>query len=131
MRARWQLAAVLAAGTALAGVAPALAQDADVENFRVRDAGSLERLCGMAESRPLYAQARQFCYGYIAGAATVYREAVNAGGMQKSICASKEPTVEEMRSIFTGWVGRNPNARDQDAADALLASVTAAYPCRT
>lgn len=129
MRTRWSFAAVLAAGLALGGAAPVLAQDADVENFRVRDAGSLARLCDMAESRPLYAQARQFCYGYIAGAATVYREAVAAGGMQKSICASKEPTLEEMRAAFTSWIGRNQNSRDEDAADGVLRAVAAKYPC--
>lgn len=129
MRARWPFAAALVGGLALAGGAPVGAQDMDVENFRVRDAGSLARLCDMAESRPLYAQARQFCYGYIAGAATVYREAVAAGGMSKSICASKEPTLEEMRAAFTGWIGRNPNARDEDAGDGLLRAVAATYPC--
>ena len=129
MRSRWQFAAALVGGLILAGGAPVRAQDTDVENFRVRDAGSLARLCDMAESRPLYAQARQFCYGYIAGAATVYREAVAAGGMRKSICAAKEPTLEEMRVAFTGWIGRNPNARDEDAGDALLRGVAATYPC--
>ena len=130
MRARWSFAAALvAAGMTLAGGASVRAQDTDIENFRVRDAGSLARLCDMAEGRPLYAQARQFCYGYIAGAATVYREAVAAGGMQRSICASKEPTLEEMRAAFTGWIGRNQNASDEDAADGVLRAVAARYPC--
>jgi hypothetical protein len=129
MRSRWPFAAALAAGLVLAGGISVRAQEVDIENFKVRDAGSLARLCDTAEGRPLYAQARQFCYGYIAGAATVYREAVAAGGMQKSICASKEPTLEEMRAAFTSWIGRNQNARDEDAADGVLRAVAAKYPC--
>lgn len=101
----------------------------EIEDFRVRDTGSLAQLCGTAETSALYAEARQFCYGYIAGAATVYREMVAAGAMQRAACPKTEPTVEEMRAAFTGWVGRNPSARAEDAGDGLLRAISAAYPC--
>jgi hypothetical protein len=117
-------AAVLAL-LALGG--PALAQD--LESFKVRDAASLSRLCATPENDPLYGEARQFCYGFIAGAASMYRETVAAGAISPTICASSEPTLELIRLRFVEWLARNPEAGRQTAVDAVFRAAAAAWPC--
>ncbi len=67
--AGWRTAAAVAVALALAGAARAGAQE--LEDFAVRDAGSLADLCSTAESSPLFPEARQHCYGFIAGAAAL------------------------------------------------------------
>ncbi len=118
-------AAALLLGLGLA--APAGAQD--VESFRVRDAASLARLCATAESHALFGEARQFCYGFIAGAGSMYRETVAAGAISPTICASSEPTLEQIRIAVVDWLARNPAAGRQSAVDALFRAAAATWPC--
>jgi|SRR5688500_18904260 hypothetical protein len=108
-------------------VGPAAAQD--VESFRVRDAASLARLCSTAESHALFGEARQFCYGFIAGAGSMYRETVAAGAISPTICTTREPTLEQIRMALVDWIGRNPDAGKQSAVDALFRAAAATWPC--
>ena len=119
----------LAAFAAFMLIGAGIAGAQELEDFKVRDAGSLARLCAMPEGSTFHAEARQFCYGYIAGAATVYREMVAAGAMERAVCPKAEPTVEEMRATFAGWIARNPDSRQDDPADGLLRAMATAYPC--
>ena len=113
----------------LALVPAGAARAQDVESFRVRDAASLARLCSTAESHALFGEARQFCYGFIAGAGSMYRETVVAGAITPTICASREPTLEQIRMAVVDWLARNPDAGKQSAVDALFRAAAATWPC--
>ena len=112
---------------ALVLAGPTWAQD--LESFKVRDAGSLARLCSTAESNPLFGEARQFCYGFIAGAGSMYRETVAAGAISPTICARREPTLEQIRMAFVDWLARNPQASRQAPVDAVFRAAATTWPC--
>jgi hypothetical protein len=118
--------AVVALGL-LVGGAPAAAQE--LEDFAVRDAGSLADLCSTAESSPLYPEARQHCYGFIAGAAALYRELIAAERLPRLVCPEGEPTADEARETFTAWIAANPGARSEKAIDGLFRAASAKWPC--
>jgi hypothetical protein len=120
-------AAAVVALAALAGGAPAGAQE--LEDFTVRDAGSLADLCSTAESSALYPEARQHCYGFIAGAAALYRELIAAERLPRLVCPEGQPTAEEARETFVGWIAQNPGARSEKAIDGLFRAASAKWPC--
>ena len=126
---RWQVAIVIGAlglaGPALAGAARAQ----ELEDFKARDTGSLARLCATAESSPLYAEARQYCYGFISGAGAMYRVALAAGDTHPIACPKSEPTVEQIRQTFVAWAAQHPEAAPEAAIDGLFRAAAAAWPC--
>jgi hypothetical protein len=63
-----------AAGAACALVSAALA--ADISNFDMATNHDLVALCSCQPDDPLYAEALQFCYGYMAGMAQLHRALV-------------------------------------------------------
>jgi hypothetical protein len=125
---RWRIAVVVAlglAGPTLTGAA----QAQQLEDFKAQDTGALARLCGTAESSPLYAEARQYCYGFISGAGAMYRVAAAAGDMRRIACPKSEPTVEQIRQMFVGWAGQHPEAASEAAIDGLFRAAAATWPC--
>ena len=123
----WRGAAAVAAFGIALGVGPARAQE--LEDFTVKDAGSLADLCSTGESSALYPEARQHCYGFIGGAAALYRELIAAERLPRLVCPQGQPTAEEAREAFVAWIGRNPGARSEKAIDGLFRAASTKWPC--
>ena len=114
--------------TALASLALAgSVQAAELQRFRIEDTGGLADLCAKSDD----VQARQFCNGFIVGAGTMYREVVRAGGMKPVACVDKEPTLEDARLAFVGFMDKNKAVRDEPAIDGFFRAMSAKWPCKS
>lgn len=123
-RMRTFLAAV---ATAYALASPATA--AESSNFTLRATGDLVALCGSEPEQPLYAEALQFCYGFLAGVSQLHRMLVGAGDIKPIACPQYEVTRETLAAVLLDWAHAHPDAMDQAPAESLKRAAAAEWPC--
>ncbi len=119
----------MAASVACAFVSPALA--AETSNFDLRTTRDLVALCSDQPGDPLYAEALQFCYGYMAGVAQLHRELVRLGNIKPVACPQYEVTREALAQAFLGWGRKTPAAMDELPAESVMHAAAAAWPCHS
>lgn len=118
---------LVAASAACALAAPALA--VETSNFNLATTGDLVALCSAQPDEPLYGQALQFCYGYMAGMAQFHRALVQADDIEPQACPQHEVTREALVQVFLGWARGKPGAMDELPADSVKRAAVAAWPC--
>jgi hypothetical protein len=92
---------LVAASAACALASPALA--VETSNFNLATTGDLVALCSAQPDEPLYGQALQFCYGYMAGMAQFHRALVQADDIEPQACPQHEVTREALVQVFLDW----------------------------
>ena len=126
-RVRTMRNAIAAAGVACALAAPALA--VETSNFNLATTRDLVALCSCQPDEPLYAEALQFCYGYMAGVAQLHRSLVRADDIKPVACPPYEVTREALVGVFLDWARANPGAMDELPAESVKRAALAAWPC--
>lgn len=124
MRSGWAMAAaVLALG---GGV-----QAATLEDFQVRTTSQLAALCGASPDSAYYAEALQFCYGYLSGAAQFHNAVVGRGGLKPLACPTTEPSRSEFAQYFVSWARNtaSPEQLAEPAVQGLARAAVARWPC--
>jgi hypothetical protein len=116
----------LAAGWGLA--TPALA--AETRNFDLETTADLAALCSCPPEDPLYAQALQFCYGYLAGMAHLHRALVDEKRIERLACPNHEVARDELAGVFLDWVRANPAVVEAPPAESVKRAAIAAWPCK-
>lgn len=121
-------------GTVLVAVAAALgltstALGAETRNFHLDTTADLVALCSCPPEDPLFAQALQFCYGYLTGMAHLHRALVDEKRIERLACPDHEVTREELARVFLDWAGANTNAMEGLPADGVRQAAIAAWPC--
>ena len=118
---------LVAAGAACALASPALA--VETSNFNLATTRDLVALCSGQPDDPLYAEALQFCYGYMAGMAQLHRALVQADDIEPVACPQHEVTREALVQVFLDWARANPGAMDELPAESVKRAAVAAWPC--
>jgi Rap1a immunity proteins len=126
-RVRTMRNALAAACAACALASPVLA--VETSNFNLATTRDLVALCSCEPDDPLYAEALQFCYGYMAGMAQLHRALVRADDIKPVACPRYEVTREELVRIFLDWARANPDAMDELPADSVKRAAAATWPC--
>jgi hypothetical protein len=103
---------------------------ADSSEFNLQTTRSLVALCSVDLDQPLYAEALQFCYGFMAGVAQLHRALVRTGDVKPVACPQYEVTRERLTQVFLDWVRANPVAMDQPPGESVRRAAAAAWPCR-
>ena len=98
----------VAAAAVCALAAPALA--VETSNFNLATTRDLVALCSGQPDEPLYAEALQFCYGYMAGMTQYHRALVQADEIEPRACPQHEVTRAELAQVFLDWARGNPAA---------------------
>jgi hypothetical protein len=126
-RVRTMRNALAAAGAvcALASSAPAV----ETSNFNLGTTRDLVALCSCEPDDPLYAEALQFCYGYMAGMAQLHRVLVQADDIKPVACPQQEVTREALVRVFLDWARANPGAMDELPAESVKRAAVAEWPC--
>ena len=106
---------------------PALA--VETQNFNLATTSDLVALCAGQPEEPLYSEALQFCYGYMAGVAQLHRTLVSAGEIKPAACPKYEVTRDGLVQVFLDWARANPGAMDALPADSVKRAAVAAWPC--
>lgn len=116
----------LLAWLALAGPAHAV----EVEDFVLSTTQDLVDVCSAAPDDPLAAEAKQACYGYIAGTIHFYRSLVDGGDRFKPIvCPGRDLTRQEVAALLLDWAKDNPEHMDELPVEGVIRATVAAYPC--
>ena len=119
--------AIAAAGVVCALASPVLA--VETSNFNLATTRDLVALCSCQPDDPLYAEALQFCYGYMAGVAQLHRALVRADDIKPVACPQYEVTREALVRVFLNWARANPGATDALPAESVKRAALAAWPC--
>lgn len=119
--------AIAAAGAVCTLASPALAVESS--NFNLATTRDLVALCSDQPNDPLYAEALQFCYGYMAGVAQLHRALVRADDIKPVACPQHEVTREALVRVFLDWAGANPGAMDELPAESVKRAAVGAWPC--
>jgi hypothetical protein len=119
--------AIAAAGAACALASPVLA--VETSNFTLATTRDLVALCSDQPDEPLYAEALQFCYGYMAGVAQLHRVLVHADDIKPVACPQHEVTRDALVRVFLDWARANPGAMNELPAESVKRAAVAAWPC--
>ena len=119
--------ALVAASAACVLASPALA--VETSNFNLGTTRDLVALCSDQPDDPLYAEALQFCYGFMAGVAQLHRALVRADDIKPVACPQHEVTREMLVRVFLDWARANPGIIDELPAESVKRAAVAAWPC--
>jgi hypothetical protein len=121
---RWITAAL---GAACALALPAMA--AEPSNFDATATRDLVALCSDEPGDPLYAEAKQFCYGFLAGVAQFHRSLVQGEDIKPIACPKQAVTREQLVGVFLDWAKANPQYMDEPPVEGLKRAAIAQWPC--
>jgi hypothetical protein len=121
---QWSAAAL---GAVCALVTAAMA--AEPSNFNATTTRDLVALCADQPDTPLYSEAKQFCYGFLAGVAQFHRTMVQGEKIEPLACPKDAVTREQLVGVFLDWARANPQAMDQLPADSLERAAADRWPC--
>jgi len=110
---------------ALASPAPAV----EISNFNLGTTRDLVALCSDQPNDPLYAEALQFCYGYMAGVAQFHRAMVEGEKIEPLACPKDPVTREQLVGVFLDWAKANTQSMDELPVASLEQAAAAQWPC--
>jgi hypothetical protein len=116
-----------ALGAACVLVSPAMA--VEPSNFDATTTRDLVALCSDEPGDALYAEAKQFCYGFLAGVAQFHRSMVHGDGIEPIACPKQEVTRAQLVGVFLDWAKANPQSTDELPVESLRRAVAAKWPC--
>lgn len=114
---------------------PAAAQNvgvADLQDFTLENGQDLGDLCGAGPGDEIYAEAKQFCYGFVSGVVH-FHDALAAGpDAGRIVCPEGKVTREDGAAILAAWVKARPDeASRTDPAEAVVKAALDEWgPCQ-
>jgi hypothetical protein len=118
---------LLMLGTTLPVLASAAVSE---DNFQLRSAGDLVTLCSAEPADRMMTAAANFCQGFVVGVYHILDEQ-QPGLRSKLFCMTDpRPTRSTAIAAFVEWIKPKQNVQALAPADAILAYLVDAYPCR-
>jgi Rap1a immunity proteins len=105
---------------------------ADLQDFDLKNAQDLADLCGAEPGDEIYAEAKQFCYGFLSGVVH-FHDALAAGPKgHRIVCPEGKVTRDDGATIVAAWATAHPNeASTTDPAEAVVKAALEKWgPCR-
>ena len=104
---------------------------ADLENFEANSTADVAALCGADPDSDLYAEAMQFCFGYISGAVQFHNAVVRAGALRPIACPGTEATREQFAAYFAGWARTAATEEElaEPPVEGMARAAAARWPC--
>jgi hypothetical protein len=105
---------------------------ADLQDFNLKNGQDLADLCDAAPGDALYAEAKQFCYGFLSGVVH-FHDALAAGPkFGRIVCPEGKVTRDDGVAIFVAWAKAHPDeASTMDPAEALVKAALDKWgPCQ-
>jgi hypothetical protein len=112
-------------------LAPNLSGAVEESNFEAKTTRDLMALCTADSNDPLFAQAVNFCHGYLVGAYHYY-QAVAAGpdGPRLVCLPDPAPTRNEAIAMFIEWARNHPEHWDETPVETEFRFLTEKWPCK-
>ena len=90
---------------------PAGAQDAgraDLQDYTLETGEDLADLCAVDEGSDIYAQAKQFCFGFLSGVVHFHDALAAAPEFGPIVCPEGKVTREDGVAIYVAWAQAPP-----------------------
>jgi hypothetical protein len=100
-------------------------------NFNATTTRDLVALCSDEPGDALYAEAKQFCYGFLAGVAQFHRSVVIEDGLKPIACPKQEVTRAQLVGAFLDWAKANPGSTDELPVASLRRAAAAKWSCES
>jgi hypothetical protein len=113
---------------------PAVAQDtgtADLQDYTLENGQDLADLCAVDAGNDLYAEAKQFCFGFLSGVVH-FHDALAAGPeFGPIVCPEREVTRADGVEMYVAWANAHPDeaAGNNPAEAVVMAALDAWGPC--
>src|SRR4051812_4642201 len=102
---------------------------AEPSNFAATTTRDLVALCADEPGDALYLEAKQFCYGFLTGAAQFHRLMAHGDDIMPIACPKQEVTRAQLVGVFLDWAKANPGSTDELPVDSLRRAAAAKWPC--
>jgi hypothetical protein len=111
-------------------VLPATAGAVNQEDFKVQHTENLINLCTAASDDPLFAQAVNFCHGFLVGSYR-YHEAISRGpGSKRLVCPpDPQPSRNETIDRFVDWAKDHPEYMNEPPVETEFRFLMEQWPC--
>lgn len=101
---------------------------AETHELHVKNAAGLMEICGVSAEDARYANARDFCHGYLVGAYQYYDATVESA--DRFVCSpNPTPSLNEVTDGFVAWLKTHPQYMQERAVDTLFRYLAEYYPC--
>jgi hypothetical protein len=115
---------------ALLLLAPAVAGAVSEEDFQVKTTQNILNLCTASPEDPLFAQAVNFCHGYLVGAYHYYEAAVSGPDGRRFVCPpDPRPSRNETIEMFIEWVKAHSQFWNDPPVETEFRFLTETWPC--
>lgn len=105
-----------------------MAHAAETQEFHVKNAEGLVKICGVSSDDARYENAKAFCHGYLVGAYQYYVATVDP--KDRFVCSpNPTPSLSEVADGFVAWTKIHPEFLKDQAADTLFRYLAGNYPC--
>jgi len=102
---------------------------ADDEQFQLRDANDLVKVCSPQSSDTASVASAAFCHGFLVGAYRYY--AATTSIADQFLCPpDPTPSRTKVMNDFVVWAKAHPQAGKESAVDALFRYLSETYPCK-
>lgn len=111
------------------------AQDAgvaDLQDFTLENGEDLADLCDANPENQLYAEAKQFCYGFLSGVIHFHDALAVGPDFGRIVCPEVKVTRQDGAEIFIAWAKANPDeASSSNPAEAVVKAALDKWgPCQ-
>ncbi len=112
-------------------VLPPAAGAVSQEDFKVHTTENLINLCTAASDDPLFAQAVNFCHGFLVGSYR-YHEAIARGPKGRRLVCPPDPKPSRNEAIdkFVDWAKAHPEYMNEPPVETEFRFLMEQWPCR-
>ncbi len=94
---------------------------ADLQDFNLKNGQDLADLCNAAPGDAIYAEAKQFCYGFLSGVVHFHDALASGPRFGRIVCPEGKVTRDDGVAIFVAWAKAHPDeASTMNPAEALV-----------
>lgn len=94
---------------------------ADLQDFTLKNGQDLADLCDAQPGDQIYAEAKQFCYGFVSGVVHFHDALAVGPNFGRIVCPEGKVTREDGAAIFIAWANTHPDvASKTDPAEAVV-----------
>ena len=110
---------------------PAIAGAVSENDFRARTTQNIINLCTVAQDDPLYAQAINFCHGYLVWAFHYYLASTSGPDAIKLVCfPDPPPSRNDAIRMFIDWAKTHPQYLAEFPVETEFRFLMEKWPCK-
>ena len=111
--------------------APLTALAAEATDFEVKTTADLLNLCTASPGDNLYAEAINFCQGYLVGAYHYYAASTTGPNSKTEFCFPEpKPTRNEAIGMFVAWAKAHPEYHKELPVETEFRFLHETWPCK-